>query len=96
MYQISLCLSDLPKDKMKKPANGKVYINLIVADRREPDQYGNDLTVFVSQSKEEREAKADKIYCGQGKKLQQQTAPSAEQIEAAPGVSEEETNDLPF
>jgi len=96
MYQISVCLSDLPKDKMKKPANGKVYINLIVADRREPDQYGNDLTVFVSQSKEEREAKADKIYCGQGKKLQQQTAPSAEQIEAAPGVSEEETNDLPF
>lgn len=96
MYSISLCLSDLPKEKMKKPDNGKVYINLIVAERREPDQYGNDMTVFVSQTKEEREAKTDKIYCGQGKKLQQAAAPTPEQIESAPIIRPDELNDLPF
>lgn len=95
MYSISVCLSDLPKDKMKKPANGKIYINLMVAERREPDQYGNDVTVFVSQTKEEREQQKQKTYCGQGKKIEF-TEPSQEQIETAPVITPDEINDLPF
>jgi len=96
MYSISICLSDLPKDKMKKPANGKVYMNLMVAERREPDQYGNDVTVFVSQTKEERDQQKPKSYVGQGKKIEFTESPTPEQVEASPVITPDEFDDLPF
>ena len=67
MKIISICLSDLPKAKITEHKNGKKYISLVVDDRKEADQYGNDLTVYVNHTKEEREAKAAKVYVGQGK-----------------------------
>lgn len=69
MYVLSICLSDIPKEKIQvSEKNGKMYVNVIVTDRREPDKFGNDATVYMSQTKEEREAKADKEYIGQGQK----------------------------
>lgn len=67
MNRISICLTDLAKDKIKKANNGKLYINLVVAERKEPDQFGNDLVVYSDQTKEEREAKAEKNYVGSGR-----------------------------
>jgi hypothetical protein len=67
MNRVSICLSDIPREKLKKATNGKIYVNLIVAERREPDQFGNDLTVYVDQTKEEREVKAEKTYIGAGR-----------------------------
>jgi hypothetical protein len=56
MKVISICLTDLPKDKITTGKNGKKYISIVVDSRKEPDQFGNDLTVYVNQSKEERTA----------------------------------------
>lgn len=67
MINISICLSDLPKEKINKGKNGKKYINLCIATRRQPDQYGNTHAIWVGQSKEERENKAEKVYVGNGK-----------------------------
>ena len=67
MEVISICLSDIPKELMRKADNGKSYINLVVDKRREPDKFGNTHTVYINQTKEEREAKMDKIYVGNGK-----------------------------
>lgn len=67
LNSISICLTDIPKDKIQIARNGKMYINLTVAGRKEPDNYGNDLNVYVTPTKEERESKADRIYVGQGK-----------------------------
>lgn len=68
LISISVCLSDLPKDKITtSEKNGKKYISLIVDERKEADNYGNTHSVAVSQTKEEREAKEKKVYCGQGK-----------------------------
>jgi len=70
IISLSLCLSDLPRESMKKSEkNGKIYINLTVANRREADTYGNTHTVYVSQTKEEREFKVEKKYVGQGREL---------------------------
>lgn len=69
LISISICLSDIPKDKIKLAANGKKYINLAVAQRKEVSQYGETHTVFVSQDKEEREAKAEVVYVGGGKEF---------------------------
>lgn len=67
LINVSICLSDIPREKIKAADNGKKYLNICVSERREPDRYDNTHTVFVSQSKEEREARADKVYIGSGK-----------------------------
>lgn len=94
MNRISICLSDLPKEKMKRAPNGKVYVNLIVAERREPDQYGNDITVYVDQTKEEREAKAERTYVGAGRNYSFQSPVTPESIEQLPPV--EVSNAFPW
>ena len=68
IINISLCLSDIPKEAIKlSEKNGKKYLPIVVASRKEPDQYGNTHTVYVQQTKEERTAKKTKSYIGNGK-----------------------------
>lgn len=68
MKVVSICLTDLPKDKITvSEKNDKKYISLVVDDKKETDKFGNNVTVYVNQSKEEREAKTDRTYVGQGK-----------------------------
>jgi hypothetical protein len=77
LINISICLTDLPKDKIKQARKeGKNYINLCVASRKETDTYGNTHTVYVSQTKEEREAKAEKVLVGSGKEFTPQAVTS--------------------
>jgi hypothetical protein len=54
---IDICLSDLPKDWIKKSEkNGKSYIKLTVSKRKEADKYGNSHTVIVNTFKPEKQA----------------------------------------
>lgn len=70
MEVISICLSDIPKEQISvSDKNGKSYINLVVDKRKEPDMFGNTLTVYISQSKDERERREKKIYIGNGKEF---------------------------
>ena len=94
LINISICLSDIPKDKIKQATNSKKYISLVVAQRKEVSQYGETHTVFISQDKEEREAKKDKTYVGGGKEfVQTATAVTTEDVAAmTPMVYD----DLPF
>lgn len=64
---ISLCLSDLPKGKIRLAKNGKKYITLCAAKRKEPSPYGDTHTVFVFQSKEERDRNDPVIFVGYGR-----------------------------
>lgn len=97
LINVSVCLSDIPKDKIKLATNGKKYISLVVAQRKEVSQYGETHTVFISQDKVEREDKLDKVYVGGGKEFIQTSAPiTAEDIEKLPAAPEDELSDLPF
>lgn len=64
---LDIDLSMLPKDRIKEGANGHKYIKLTVSTMKAPDKWGNDMTVFVSQTKEEREQRADRLFIGKGK-----------------------------
>lgn len=57
----------LAERKNQQRKERQKYINLCIAARRQPDQYGNTHAIWVSQSKEERENKAEKVYVGNGK-----------------------------
>ena len=67
LINVSICVTDIPKTNIKLAKNGKKYVNITIAKRREPDQFENTHTVFMSQSKEEREAKTERIYICSGK-----------------------------
>ena len=68
MIIIDICLSDIPAEARKKSEkNGKVYAKFVVDERKEKDKFDNTHTVYVNQTKEEREAKKEKQYVGSGK-----------------------------
>jgi hypothetical protein len=56
----------LPKEKFVTAKNGKVYYNFTVAINNET-KFGNNVSAFDSQTKEERDAKKPKTYFGNGK-----------------------------
>lgn len=69
---MSICLTDIPKDRIVKHTNGKLYLSISTWDNEEPDQYGNDFSVSITPSKEENERrksgeKVDRIFIGNGK-----------------------------
>ena len=95
MIQISLCLSDLPKDKIKQAKNGKKYVNLILAERKEKSKYGETHTLMVSRTKEEREANPKTGFVGSGILYEDNsTSVTPEDIDNYPVANDEDG--LPF
>ena len=63
LISVSLDLSKIDKTKVK---DGK-YLNAVIAIGDETNQYGQNASMYISQSKEEREAKEVRTYIGNGK-----------------------------
>ena len=100
IVKANINLDAIPKEKIYKGKKGR-YLPISITINDEPDQFGNQGPVCVDQSKEEREAKAEKTYLGNVKVVwsngqnvdpaprdDNQSAPAAQ----APAVEE----DLPF
>ena len=63
IIKTSIDLTKIPKDKIIEGKKGK-YLPITITLNDELDQFGNQGPVIVSQSKEEREGKVDKVYLG--------------------------------
>ena len=71
------------------------YINLSLSVNDETNEYNNNASVSVTQSKEERDAKQDKLYVGNGKVVW--TDGTCVKATAKDAVVEEvASSDLPF
>lgn len=57
---------DVTKIEKAKIVKGK-YVNITAFVNDEVDQYGNNVAIIVSQTKEEREVKTPRVYLGNGK-----------------------------
>jgi hypothetical protein len=65
-----VCLSEIPKDRIKKSdKNNKSYCQIVIDERKELDKFGNTHTLYMNQTKEERADKVSKVYVGGGKEL---------------------------
>lgn len=69
---MSLCLTDIPKERILKHENGKLYLAIQTYDYDEPDKYDNDFSVSISLNKEEIEQKksggqVQRIFIGNGR-----------------------------
>ena len=99
----SINLNKIPKDKIINGAKGK-YLPITITLNDELDQFGNNGPVVVQQTKEERDAKVEKVYLGNVKVVwtndnnvgvaprEEQAAPQAQ---AAPAAAAP-VDDLPF
>jgi hypothetical protein len=89
----SIDVMKIDRTKLIKGEKG-TYLNIQIAINDEKDQYGNDCSVSINQTKEERENKEPKIYLGNGKIVWS----SAQKTEAvkAEVVQENDNLDLPF
>lgn len=63
IIETSINLNEIPKHKIVDGKKGK-YLPITITINNEPDQFGNQGPVVVKQSKEERDAKAAKVYLG--------------------------------
>ena len=62
----SIDLSKIEKSKIIKGKKGS-YLNVTAFVNDEVDEYGNNVAIIVSQTKEEREVKTPRVYLGNGK-----------------------------
>ena len=104
----SICLNDIPKDKIQAADNGKKYLNICIAEMQQPDSYGKTHTIYLQQSAMERQGKAPRVYIGKGKNWipaggnaapQSQPQPANPFASGQPPVSDkihDEEDDLPF
>lgn len=98
MITISICLSDIPTEARHKANNGKIYANFCIDERKEPDKMGNTHSVWISQTKEERQAKAEKKYVGSGKEYKFSSSNNNQQpsgLDSFPPQTADDDN-LPF
>ena len=100
IIKTSIDLNKIPKDKIYVGKKGK-YLPITITLNNEPDQFGNQGPVVVEQTKEERDAKAEKTYLGNVKIVRTDgnnvdTAPrDNNQSAPAPAPAAADT-DLPF
>ena len=62
----SLNVSKIDQTKLIPGKTGQ-FLNVTITINDEVDKFGNNASIFESQSKEEREAKTPKNYLGNGK-----------------------------
>ena len=68
LINVSINLQDLPKEKFVQGKKG-VYYNFTLSVNDETNQFGQNVSVYDNQTKEEREAKTAKVYLGNVKVL---------------------------
>lgn len=94
----SIRVDKLPKEKFIAGKDGAVYVNLTMSVNDET-RYGNNTSIFISQTQEEREAKKQKTYIGNGKVVWNNGTIVNAEREDQPKVQQETTTesaDLPF
>jgi hypothetical protein len=80
-------------------AKGEKGLELTLSISEEPNQYGQNVSGWVSQTKEQREAKKDRYFVGNGKVIWTDgtiKVVQKEEPKPAPAPAAQEKDDLPF
>ena len=93
LINLNLNVEKLPKEKFVKGKKG-VYYNFTISVNDDNNQFGQNVTAFDSQTKEEREAKKPKLYLGNGSTLWTDGKSVKPQQETQP--QDNNNVDLPF
>jgi len=89
MLGLSIDVDKINKDKLYKGKKG-TYLKLTIAVNDEDDQFGNNVSCWEQQSEDERSAKANKNFLGNGKVFW------SNEGDSTPKANDNNTDDLPF
>lgn len=97
LINVSVNLDKLDKTRIIKGKSGNYY-NLTISVNDETSQYGDNASVFNTQTREEREAKTAKHYVGNGKVVFVKGNISVAEQQEQPARAQAQTADidLPF
>jgi hypothetical protein len=101
ILKASINLNSIPKDKIIDGKKGK-YLPLTITINDAEDKFGNHGSITVEQSKEEREAKEQKVYLGNAKivwtngDVPQPSQGGGQRPQSKPKKVEVADDDLPF
>lgn len=99
LINLSIDLTKIDKSRIVEGKNGAKYYSLTVEVKDQPDQYKNDVSCWTAQTQEERQAKANRTYLGNGRVIWS-SEPQAVQAEPipAPPITNQINNgtNLPF
>lgn len=88
-----VCITDLQGNHIyQNPNKGTTNLKLVVAERKEPSQYGQTHTVSLSKPKEQ----TDKIYVGDGKEYNFNNNAANNSQKPAQNNDDGVVDDLPF
>ena len=93
LLAVSIDLTKIDKSQIVEGKNGGKYVNVTLSVNDEEDKYGNNVSLWMSQSKEDREAKANRVFLGNGKKLWSDDAKPQGKVSKKQEVV---NDDLPF
>ena len=91
----SLRVDKLPKEKFVAGKDGAVYLNLTMSVNDET-RFGNNASIYISQTKEENEAKKQRSYVGNGKVVWNNGSIVNAEKEVKQALQEEVVSDLPL
>jgi len=91
----SIRVDKLPKEKFVAGKDGAVYLNLTMSVNDET-RFGNNASIYISQTKEENEAKKQRSYVGNGKVVWNNGSIVNAEKEVKQALQEEVVSDLPF
>jgi hypothetical protein len=91
----SIRVDKLPKEKFIAGKDGAVYLNLTMSVNDET-RFGNNASIYISQTKEENEAKKQRNYVGNGKVVWNNGSIVNAEKEVKEALQEEVVSDLPF
>ena len=92
LLSVSIDVSKINKSELISGEKG-TYLNLTVSINDTPDKFGNTVSAWQSQTKEQREAKENRNFLGNGKVLFDSDGASKP---APQPQQQEEDNSLPF
>ena len=91
LLSVSIDVTKIDKSELIVGAKG-TYLNLTVSLNDEADKFGNTVSAWQSQSKEQRESKVDRNFLGNGKVLYSSEAKAATPVVQAESIPD----NLPF
>ncbi len=97
LIAISIDVTKLDKSKLVKGKKG-TYANITVSVNDEDDQFGNNTSVWESQTKEERDDKVDRNFLGNGKVVwsSQSSSDTKKTSSKKASKQDDDSDDLPF
>jgi len=66
LLNVSIRVDSLQKEKFVQGKDGRVFYNFTISVNDDSNQFGQNVSLIDSQTKEEREAKKPKSYLGNG------------------------------